>query len=473
MAEPDTLTISGGGSIAVGTEELFAAVARLRAVEDELAAHLRDLAGIERLVTSGQLNTIHAPAAATVAERAMDDAARLLARAHAHSGLLGTALTRSADAYGLAERASTSLAEAAAARIAYALGFALPVIAGELLPVIVVLGLAIGIGYHFASEQERKNVAGWLKKHLPVLSDPGFVSFVRLTVNSVDDFVGGAFHAPPGVGAALTATGLAGVASSAGVIVGVGSSVGLLTETAVTTSRVSTTAGGTLPTGWESRADRVPHSTAANAPQVRIDRYSMPGSEDRFEVYVSGTKDFALGHDSEPWDMTSNMNGIAGGDPASVRAVEDAMKQAGITESSPVLFTGHSQGGLVTAIIAGSGDYNTKGLYTLGAPAGQASVPTEVPWIAVQHTNDIVPALSGDFAHSDPVLVERQLSSEQLATIDKYFPSHQLGAYESTAKVLDTSTEPRVLTVDAAFNAFTRGATPVESSTWVSVRKAG
>ncbi len=472
MADPDTLVVSGGGSIAVGTDELFAAVAKLRSIEAELAAHLRDLAAIDRLVASGQLSAIDAPAAATVAERAMDDATRLLAQAQVHSGLLGAALSRSADAYGLVERASKSLAEAAAARIAYALGFALPVLAGELMPVLVVLGLTAGLGYHFASEQDRTAAAGWLKKHLPVLSDPGFVAFVRLTVTSLDDFAGGAVHAPPGGGAALAATGLAGVASSAAVIVGIGGSVGLLKETQVTTTRASTTSGGTLPNGWEERADRVPHSGADNAPQVRIDRYSMPNDEDRFEVYVSGTKDFALGHDSQPWDMTSNMNGIAGGDPASVRAVEDAMKQAGVTPTSPVLFTGHSQGGLVTAIIAGSGEYNTRGLYTLGAPAGQASVPSEVPWIAVQHTNDIVPALSGDFAHSDPVLVERHLTSTELSAIDKYFPSHQLGAYESTAKVLDTSTEPRVMAVDKAFSDFTEGATPVESTTWFSVRSS-
>ena len=51
------------------------------------------------------------------------------------------------------------------------------------------------------------------------------------------------------------------------------------------------------------------------------------------------------------------------------------MALAGITAGSAVVFTGYSQGGLIAARLAASGDYHTTGLYTLGGPAGQVPVP--------------------------------------------------------------------------------------------------
>jgi hypothetical protein len=113
------ITVSGGGSVSVATEELTAAVAALRRAEAELAAHLRELASIDRLHGSGLL--VGAPSAAVVAERQMDDASAALAKAHAAAAQLGTALERSTVAYGLVEEGGRALAEGAAAGVAYGL----------------------------------------------------------------------------------------------------------------------------------------------------------------------------------------------------------------------------------------------------------------------------------------------------------------------------------------------------------------
>jgi hypothetical protein len=473
VTDSDQLVISGGGDVAVGTDELFAASARLRRVEHELLAHLGELASIDRLLGSGLSPTAEMPSGVTTAERAMDDATALLARARENSGMLATALDRSADGYGLAEDATRRLTETAAAGLGYALGFALPLLALHALPVILgVAGVASFVVDRMPAGDRKAlqaQLSTWLQEHSGVLSDPAFVTFVRLTVVSVDDVAAGLFHVPPGLEGLLDTTGVTGVAASSAAVVGLGSIVGYLKETPVRTVQVSSKPGGTLPTGWEDRAGRVPQGDA----QVRIDRYQTPGQPDSFEVYVSGTRDFALGKDTQPWDMTSNMVGIAGGDPGSVRAVEQAMHEAGITSSSPVLFTGHSQGGLVAAILAGSGDYNVQGVYTLGAPAAQTTVPQSVPWLAVEHSNDIVPALSGDWTHSDPVVVTRQIYDGAPGGTDKFFPSHQLGAYESTAAMIDGSTEPRVAAVEQRFVDFTVGATPAESTTYLAVRVTG
>jgi hypothetical protein len=476
MVDPDGITVSGGGSIAVATDDLSAASAILHSIHAELIDSERELAAIDRLVTAGRLRTVDAPLSAQEAERAIDDAAVLIGRARLTASLLGTALDRSADGYGLAEAATQRSAEAAAASAGYVMGFTLPAFLLAAAPMLLGLAAVAGIAsiaVSTLSAKDRKalarNLPVWLQQHSGELSDPKFVTLVRLTVTSLDDVGAGMLHVPLPLQEALAAGGLVGVGTSARAIVGLGGVVGRLKESPVRTVETSRTSGGSLPQGWEDRASRVP----AEDSQVRIDRYTVPGEPDRFEVYVSGTREFALGPDSQPWDMTSNVNGIAGGSPGSVRAVEQAMAQAGITSSSPVLFTGYSQGGLVTAIIAGSGDYDAQGLYTLGAPAAQATLPASIPWVAVEHTNDIVPALSGSWAHSDPVLVQRQIYTSPPVGTDKFFPSHQLGAYESTAGMLDDATEPRVTAVEQKFTHFTENATPVESTTWKSERVPG
>ncbi|MCU1422050.1 MAG: hypothetical protein JWN36_1701 [Microbacteriaceae bacterium] len=466
----DGLTIGGGGSIAVGTDELLEAAGALREMTDELARCGRELASIDRIVSEGQLRAADAPISALDAERLMDDAA-FLARAAEFSGArLHTALDLSADAYGVAERAAEAAAERLAGAAAYALGFAMPALAVDALPLLLGVGVMTAAIAALPKDVRTKVLSGaaaWFKQHSSVLSSPLFAQAVRLTVTSVDDFTAGAAHLPPGLDRALQDAGLIGVGTSTAGVIAVGSGLGYLAETPITTTRASTTDRFTAPTGWEDRASRVPRGDA----QVRIDKYEEPDGSARFEVYISGTRDFALGHDDQPWDMTSNLHGIAGGDSGSIEATRQAMADAGIDANTPVVITGHSQGGLVAARIAGSGDYNVQALYTLGAPAAQATVPSSVPWVAVEHTNDIVPALSGSWTHSDPVLVRRELYTDGPVPHDNYFPSHQLGAYEQTSALLDESTEPRVTAVADRFDDFVKGATPVESTTWESVRQ--
>jgi len=465
------LIVSGGGSIAVGTDELFAASSALRSVSVELGICLRELAAIDALVPGGRAPL--AQGSVQLAEQGISDALGLVARARNTAEGLHVALDRSADAYGLAELVVERLSAEAAARIGYGLGFFLPTIAIGALPGLLGLaGIALPGVIAFAmlpAEQREQLTAalrGWLQENQGVLSDPLFASFVRHAAMSVDDVGAGVLHAPLELAGVLGMLGITGVAASSRSVVGAGRGLGLLGETPVRTERVTTTPITSFPAGWDDRAGRIPRGDA----QVRIDRYSVGGQPDRFEVFISGTRDFSLGGDSQPWDMTSNLNGIAFGDSGSVRAVEQAMAEAGITAETPVLLTGHSQGGLVAALVAGSGDYDVRGLYTLGAPAADVSVPHDVPWIAVEHTGDIVPATAGEWVSSDPVLVRRDVSGLPAASSESAFPAHMLPAYRDTAVLLDGATEGRVAEVDRRFADFTETATPVSSMTYQAVR---
>lgn len=474
MSDEETLIVSGGGSLAVGTDELFTASARVRSAEEQLAHCAGDLAAINRLVTRAHFAGGGVPAAAAAAERAMDDASIFLDRAHSKARRLSVGIDRSAEAYGLAERLVTRASDEVAASIAYSLGFFLPVIALAALPAILHIGAGAAVGMQAIPEGKQAELftalSGWLRESSAVLSDPRFVNFVRLSVVSLDDLGAGVVHVPPSISMFLGGAGVLGVPTSSATIVGVGTVFGYLNESRVETRQVSSTATLTLPRGWEDRASRIEHGDRDDAPQVRIDRYEVVGEPDRFEVYVSGTKDFAPGKDSEPWDLTSNLNGIAGRDFGAYESVRQAMVEAGVTSETPVMFTGHSQGGLVAAELAASGDYETRGLYTVGAPACQVAVPHEIPWLALEHTNDIVPALSGTYATADPVLVRRELFGGELAGGDRFFPSHQLGAYRTTAAMVDAASEPRIVAIDQRFADFTVGATPAQSTTYHGVR---
>jgi hypothetical protein len=468
------LVIGGGGSIAVATSELFDDARRLRDLRALLSESHRRLIVIDRLVGFPQLNSLPSPASALAAERAMDDAAAALARAAPSAERLHVALIASADAYGLGEKAAERLAQEVAARFGALLGLFLPAIALEVLPALLGIGVGVAIGIALLPPEKRaalfRALPDWLRGKSVMLTDPMVVQLVRLTVMSADDFGGGLLHLPPELVHALgdEGLGMVGLAASSSVVVGVAGARGALAESAVSVTRAGAAVPVTRAESYSDRAARIPQGTA----QVRIDRYSQPGEPDRFEVYIGGTRDFSLEPGTEPWDMTSNMNAVAGREAGSYRAVTEAMADAGVTSSSPVLFTGYSQGGLIAAELAASGDFDTRGLYTLGAPAAQVDVPTGIPWVALEHTDDIVPAVGGSWASSDPVLVRRELFDGRVVPTDVLFPAHQLAGYRETAALVDASHERRVVTTLDAFDSFGDGTTSVDSTLYRGVRDA-
>jgi hypothetical protein len=140
------------------------------------------------------------------------------------------------------------------------------------------------------------------------------------------------------------------------------------------------------------------------------------------------------------------------------------MEAAGIDESSPVQFTGYSQGGGTAAVLAASGLYNTQGLVTFGGPTGQVPLPHDLPAVLVEHSDDPVPAFGGDQANWGSVLVRRDVfGGVELPT--KYaVPSHHIEYYLQTARLMDESGSPQLDATMVALDAFTTGAT-LESST--------
>ena len=466
------IVVSGGGSIAVGTAELFEHAQLL----DETAARLewchRSLASIDRSSAQHLGGSVPFPASAVRAHAHVEDARVAAEDGRQTSAWLAVALRASADAYGHTEDAMTRFTQSLGAAVGMGLGFASTTVGLVMLPDLLAGVAVVGSGYLLAKRIDPAGTRAAMRElgrivdaNAGVVRDPAFVAFVRVAVMSTDDLVGGALHIPPDVLRMLgdEGLGITGTDTVAGGIVVVGSAAGAFRESAV--SVTATPAGRSTPAhGLADRASRIPTGET----RVRVDRYRMPGEPDRFEVYIAGTSDFSPVSSDDPFDLTSGVAALAGADAGSYRAVQLAMADAGVTADSHVVITGHSQGGLIGAMVAASGDYTVDGLYTVGAPVAQVPVPETVPWVAVEHTDDIVPAIGGNWSSGDAVIVRREAGDG--GDSDAVYPAHSARLYEQTGALADATEEARLVDARERLDAVTAGATQVTSTEYTAER---
>ncbi|HET8958515.1 MAG TPA: hypothetical protein VFM95_08690 [Microcella sp.] len=189
----------------------------------------------------------------------------------------------------------------------------------------------------------------------------------------------------------------------------------------------------TAPTSVGDRTARLPDGAGS---QVRVETF--PGDNGpRFEVYIAGTDPVAPFGGDNPWDMASNIALTAQLDASSLKAVVVGLEQAGATAHSEVVFTGHSQGALVAAHLAESGQYRTAGLITVGGPISDLPITGEYPVIAIEHTDDIIPSMTGehDAATRATVIEARAFPGGA----DELFAPHAADAYVPTARLVDAA----------------------------------
>jgi pimeloyl-ACP methyl ester carboxylesterase len=195
--------------------------------------------------------------------------------------------------------------------------------------------------------------------------------------------------------------------------------------------------------GFSSALERIP----AGSSQIRIDRIDGSGGagatgslEARYFVYIAGTRDFGLQATTQPWDMTSNLQALSGVATAdSEAAVRAAMREAGIDANTPVVLVGHSQGGLIADRIAASGDFNVTDVVTAGAPARVVDVSPTVRLTAFEHTDDLIPALSGVALAGTTALFVREKAPKSPKPVR--LPTHELTGYVTTATSADRSSD--------------------------------
>jgi pimeloyl-ACP methyl ester carboxylesterase len=190
---------------------------------------------------------------------------------------------------------------------------------------------------------------------------------------------------------------------------------------------------------------------------------------------VGGTDDYSTRTGRQPFDLTSDFAALAHQSPGSERAVVAAMKDAGVTRTSPVVFNGYSQGGLVAASLAASGHYHVKGVVTFGAPASGYTVPAHVPMLVLQHSDDLVPSLGGWEKSPQAVVVSRQVfgvppHGTAAHPLPAVLPAHLLSHYRETASLVDGSIDDSLRIASEPFDDFARHASTVTTTTWLATR---
>lgn len=217
------------------------------------------------------------------------------------------------------------------------------------------------------------------------------------------------------------------------------------------------------PNGFAQLLERIPQQSN----QVRIESFLEQGQR-RFVVYIAGTADFEPHVSRNPWDMTSNLQALSDVAMAdSEAAVRRAMLQAGIDAASPVVIVGHSQGGLIASRIAASGDFNVTDAVVAGSPSHRVSIPDRVRVTAFEHTEDLIPALSGPVLSgvTAGALMVRQRAPELGPGVK--LPAHDLRGYVATARETDASADP---VVSSRRRAVTGHPTTCEGTEYQSMR---
>ncbi|MBG6055115.1 hypothetical protein IWX81_001526 [Salinibacterium sp. CAN_S4] len=479
----DELIIGGSGSFAVGTDELFACAEQLRELAREMSTLGSDLAVIDSLVAGWQLRSAAVPASASDADAGIQRARVVVAEVELQSRVMDSAIQAAASGYGFAEHFVGRMIHEFTGQFGAMLARFSPVLLLATLAGTAVVGIAGGLLIEKANAPatgpNRPNrsplstsrpgrpgesaPSSWFREHNEIITNPLTVDLVRIASQASGDVVAGALGVPPQLTSLL---GGAGVVIGSTAVMRAGATLGFLKETPVTLadSHPQAVSGG--PNGFAERLSRVPDTAATDGAQVVIEKYSTPGEADRFEVYIAGTVTFSPTADSEPFDMTSNMANAAGFGGGSYASVAAAMELAGIDESSPVQFTGYSQGGGTAARLAASGDYNTQGLATFGGPTGQVRIPEGFPAVIVEHTDDIVPALGGEQVNNHAVLVERAVFAGREVPADYAVPAHHYEYYEETARLMDVARSDDVTSARSRLDSFGSGATSVTSTAY-------
>ena len=216
--------------------------------------------------------------------------------------------------------------------------------------------------------------------------------------------------------------------------------------------------------------DQLNKLSAKSNPTIGIDMFVRPSGNKLAVVYVPGTQ--VIGYGSNPLDMASNVQAMAGANSAaSEKAVMLAMSQAGITSQDQVILVGHSQGGMVAGNIAASSSFAVSGLVTFGAPLAQLA-KLKMPVMAIEHVNDPVPNISGRANPMKSNWVSIQRVSEKVESNAIAF-SHSLKSYRNTTTEIDQSKDRGVLNIRSQILKEFAGTKPTRSLEFEISRAVG
>lgn len=403
------LEIRSGGVVAVDTESLRAAAARL----ETQAGELDDIAGLLRIATE-RVDAIPRVETIAGASRAWALAGRA-SRLAASPRSVAAQLRDAAAVFELVElRAERDAADAA----------------GDLQAVMRLDERIDALDREHPLGDFRAN---WQRLWRDLSWPAGLAGQIATA--------GGWFPAGAGVGLGLWGLLASARAAGNGTVEAGTRMTGPIEPVRVQAYPPSASASGAPPT-LAAAAARFPWSDEG---RIRVERYTMPDGSRQFAVYIRGT---TSGGPAEPFDGTSNTQLYTNERSASYEATLAALRAAGAEPGDVVHAFGHSQGAMVASRLALEGGFDTQTLVTFGSPV-EADVGEGTLSVAVRHTDDAVAALAAG-GHDAGVgapgsFVAERAVDESVSLFDTDpLQAHHLTAYEETAAMLDASADPRM-----------------------------
>ncbi|MBF4625032.1 hypothetical protein [Clavibacter sp. VKM Ac-2872] len=227
------------------------------------------------------------------------------------------------------------------------------------------------------------------------------------------------------------------------------------------------------PASLEDLADRIP-DPVPGTPQMRVEEYRAPDGRRRFVAYLGGMVTLDPRTGREDFGPASAAAALATEGGSAVHAAETALREAGATAEDEVYVVGYSMGGIVARSVGDAPGLHVTHELTFGSPVGQLPIRQGADGVAVEHTDDPVPALGGvrpsDGDAGDDVVVRAPAfaPTAHAGVLD----AHDLGTYRGTAAEMDASGSPLLERARDELHGFLDGATPVASHLYRAERPA-
>jgi hypothetical protein len=249
--------------------------------------------------------------------------------------------------------------------------------------------------------------------------------------------------------------------------------VGLLRDASASV-RVHPDALRPAPSSLADLAARIP-DPVPGAPQMRVEQYRAPDGRRRFVAYLGGMVTLDPRTGREDFGPASAAAALATERGSAVQAAETALRDAGATADEEVYVVGYSMGGILARSAGDDPAFHVTHELTFGSPVGELPLRQGIDGVAVEHTDDPVPALGGARSSAgdagDDVVVRAPAfgPTAPAGPLD----AHDLGTYRATAAEMDASRSPLLVRARDELHGFLDGATPVASHLYRAERVPG
>mgnify|MGYP000210950067 CR=1 FL=1 len=171
---------------------------------------------------------------------------------------------------------------------------------------------------------------------------------------------------------------------------------------------------------------------------IRIESFATPSGR-TLVMYLPGTAQWNVAGGEKAFDLQSDVELLGDGQNSnSYRAADAALSAFGANSNDRLVVVGYSQGGLVGAELAKH--HNVVGLVTMGSPIAGERISAGLPVLAIEHSNDVVPALAGK---SNPLSADWATASRHidLSPGQTVLSAHEVATYVESAREVDASSD--------------------------------